>query len=123
MLSSLGLVNPKIELNHFRLNINWHRLCKINMKSNLFSLKLFCTQKKRKTIVSDLTQSIQLTMTYLANSSVTTIIPEKLKRNSRTEIFSTIFKLCIFPGRVTTMSNRVRLISKADSHSGNPADV
>ena len=27
MLSSLGLVNPKIELNHFRLNINWHRLC------------------------------------------------------------------------------------------------
>ena len=70
----LGLVNPKIELNHFRLNINWHRLCKINMKSNLFSLKLFCTQKKRKTIVSDLTQSIQLTMTYLANSSVTTII-------------------------------------------------
>ena len=93
----LGLVNPKIELNHFRLNINWHRLCfslrKINMKSNLFSLKLFCTQKKRKTIVSDLTQSIQLTMTYLANSSVTTIIPEKLKRNSRTEIFSTIFRL------------------------------
>ena len=94
-----GLVNPKIELNHFRLNINWHRLCfslrKINMKSksNLFSLKLFCTQKKRKTIVSDLTQSIQLTMTYLANSSVTTIIREKLKRNSRTEIFSNIFKL------------------------------
>ena len=81
---------------------------KSNMKSNLFSLKLFCTQKKRKTIVSDLTQSIQLTMTYLANSSVTTIIREKLKRNSRTEIFSNIF-----PRHVTTMSNGVRLIPKA----------
>ena len=61
------------------------------MKSNLFSLKLFCTQKKRKTIVSDLTQSIQLTMTYLANSSVTTIILWKLKRNSRSEIFLNYF--------------------------------
>ena len=66
-------------------------LRKINMKSNLFSLKLFCTPKKRKTIVSDLTQSIQLTMTYLANSSVTTIILEKLKRDSRSEIFSNYF--------------------------------
>ena len=28
-----------------------------NMKSNLFSLNLFCSPKKRKTIVSDLTQS------------------------------------------------------------------
>ena len=87
-----GLVNPKIELNHFRLNINWHRLCFSRIWkliwNPLFSLKLFCTQKKRKTIVSDLTQSIQLTMTYLANSSVTTIIREKLKRNSRSEIFS-----------------------------------
>ena len=26
-LALLCLVNPKIELNHFRLNINWHRLC------------------------------------------------------------------------------------------------
>ena len=79
---------------------------KINMKSNLFSLKLFCTQKKRKTIVSDLTQSIQLTMTYLANSSVTTMIILQIENKflSRDEISRNIsykgnvFKLILTEG-------------------------
>ena len=47
-----------------------------NMKSNLFSLNLFCSPKKRKTIVSDLTQSNQNSISSShANRNSMAIVP------------------------------------------------